>query len=289
MNCPNCGAPTRSGMSFCVNCGVDLSVPAAKAAQPVSQIPKEYKPIGFLGVSIFMSQRQFRGIFDGNGHTISHVNIYENKIYDGEWHTSTNGLGLFPYLTGTVKNLRLADSQIISSGTSQWNGSNIGGIAGYVGEGTIDNCEVAGNVTIQGYTLVGGIAGSISYGTINKCVVGGDVKINGGTAFGGIVGRMDSSSTVTNNLSFGDVSFVFQNISYYGNIVGKVEGNNTLSNNYYMESPIGGIGNEGMMPPTNVTGQAMRGYAVRGGMGITVALAGITGVACNGAVYAGVD
>ena len=248
---------------------------------------KEYKPIGFVGVSIFMSQRQFRGIFDGNGHTISHVNIYENKIYDGEWHTSTNGLGLFPYLTGTVKNLRLADSQIISSGTSQWNGSNIGGIAGYVGEGTIDNCEVAGNVTIQGYTLVGGIAGSISYGTINKCVVGGDVKINGGTAFGGIVGRMDSSSTVTNNLSFGDVSFVFQNISYYGNIVGKVEGNNTLSNNYYYDSPIGGIGNEGIIP-SDVTGQAMRGYAVRGGMGITVALAGITGVAYNGAVYAGV-
>ena len=49
MNCPNCGAPTRSGMSFCENCGVDLSVPAAKAAQPVSQIPKEYKPIGPWG------------------------------------------------------------------------------------------------------------------------------------------------------------------------------------------------------------------------------------------------
>ncbi len=277
-----------SALADRVNAGDEVTGLHFRLEVDLDYTGKEYKPIGFLGVSIFMSQRQFRGIFDGNGHTISHVNIYENKIYDGEWHTSTNGLGLFPYLTGTVKNLRLADSQIISSGTSQWNGSNIGGIAGYVGEGTIDNCEVAGNVTIQGYTLVGGIAGSISYGTINKCVVGGDVKINGGTAFGGIVGRMDSSSTVTNNLSFGDISIVFQNYSYLGSIVGKVEGNNTLSNNYYVDSSFGGIGDE-EISLTSVTGQAMRGYAVRGGMGITVALAGITGVAYNGAVYAGVE
>ncbi len=277
-----------SALADRVNAGDEVTGLHFRLEVDLDYTGKEYKPIGFLGVSIFMSQRQFRGIFDGNGHTISHVNIYENKIYDGEWHTSTNGLGLFPYLTGTVKNLRLADSQIISSGTSQWNGSNIGGIAGYVGEGTIDNCEVAGNVTIQGYMLVGGIAGSISYGTINKCVVGGDVKINGGTAFGGIVGRMDSSSTVTNNLSFGDISIVFQNYSYLGSIVGKVEGNNTLSNNYYVDSSFGGIGDE-EISLTSVTGQAMRGYAVRGGMGITVALAGITGVAYNGAVYAGVE
>ena len=60
MNCPKCGAPVDSGAPFCPNCGANLSAAApasapAPAAQPVTSIPKAYKPIspwGYLGYSI---------------------------------------------------------------------------------------------------------------------------------------------------------------------------------------------------------------------------------------------
>ncbi len=58
MNCPNCGAPVNPGVSFCENCGVDLSVLAANNKQPTNVIPKAYKPItpwGYIGWSFLFS------------------------------------------------------------------------------------------------------------------------------------------------------------------------------------------------------------------------------------------
>lgn len=59
MNCPKCGAPVDPGAPFCPNCGVNLSAATVAAAtpaqQPVTSIPKAYKPIspwGYLGFSI---------------------------------------------------------------------------------------------------------------------------------------------------------------------------------------------------------------------------------------------
>ncbi len=269
-----------------VNAGDDMGGLHFRLEVDLDYTGKEYKPIGTE--LLFNQTVAFNGTFDGNGHTISHANINENSYsYDDLGNSGSNYLGLFGCLGpgSMVKNLRLADSQVISSGTTDFDAHHVGGIAGIVNGGTIDNCEVTNDVTIHGCAAVGGIAGMIVNGTINRCVVGSNVMIEGGNMLGGIVGRI-SSSTITNNLNLGEVWVVFTYISFYGSIVGNVEENNTISNNYHVSALLGGIGSSVGLP-SDVAGQAMRGYAVRGGKDVSIALAGTTGVAYNGAVYAG--
>ena len=98
----------------------------------------------------------FYGTFDGKGHTISGIRIYNPNTYCQ---------GLFGYLEGTVKNLTLADARITG-------GDYAGGIAGY-NAGTIENCHVTGTVTVyaeQSSSNHGGIAGNVTYsGIVNGC------------------------------------------------------------------------------------------------------------------------
>jgi len=70
---------------------------------------------------------RFTGIFDGNGNTITNMNIME---CDNEY------VGLFGYSTGTIKNLSV-------SGTISLNESQVEGVGAIVGynAGIIDNCH----------------------------------------------------------------------------------------------------------------------------------------------------
>lgn len=113
----------------------------------------------------------FNGIFDGNNHMISGINL-EPKGSD---------YGLFRYIgaSGTVKNLQV-------SGTVKPTGSqeNIGGIAG-VNAGIISDCTFEGQV--EGIDSVGGIAGkNEDAGTIISCSSNAFVLATNDT--GGVVG-----------------------------------------------------------------------------------------------------
>ena len=58
MNCPKCGSPVDPGAPFCPNCGVNLSAATAPATQPVTSIPKAYKPMspwGYIGWSVLFA------------------------------------------------------------------------------------------------------------------------------------------------------------------------------------------------------------------------------------------
>ena len=85
-----------------------------------------FTPIGGYGYP-------FRGTFDGQGHTISGLRVYK----DGSSASSTAGsLGLFGYVDGgTVKNVVLRDAVIRGY-------DNIGGLVGYLKNGTITDCFV---------------------------------------------------------------------------------------------------------------------------------------------------
>jgi hypothetical protein len=116
----------------------------------------------------------FSGIFDGNGHTISHLNI---KGWDG-W----DYLGLFGQLQrgAELRNLGVIDVNIVGSG------SYIGGLVGY-NSASIANCYSKGTFT-GGYDVggllgrnIGSIANSYSIGTISGSYVGGLVGSNGGS------------------------------------------------------------------------------------------------------------
>ena len=110
----------------------------------------EWTPIG-------TSEYPYTGTFDGGGYNIA--GLYTDR-QSGENSTNT---GLFGYIgTGTVKNTIVIDGKI--SGTE-----NVGGIAGYLYGGTIQNCCCASEVS--GKKAVGGIVGFIGYNTSSSCTV----------------------------------------------------------------------------------------------------------------------
>jgi len=127
----------------------------------------------------------FRGVFDGNGHTISHLTVY------GEGY-----LGLFGRLESgaEVRNLGVADVNVTDSG---YNGY-VGGLVGY-SSATVSNCYSTG--TIKGSERVGGLVG-YNYGSVSTSY--STVMVSGsGSCVAGLVGG--NSGTVTQCYSSGPV------------------------------------------------------------------------------------
>ena len=152
---------------------------------------------------------RYTGTFDGEGHTISGLQI----------SSTGNNIGLFGYVNGdTVKKLNLEIANIFGK-------FSVGGIAGYNNEGTIQGCMVSGSVsgsdwvggivgrnagTVKGCCFagssssvtahtsnawVGGVVGC-NYGTVEACCFAGDSVTASGTgaAAGGVVGYNGSGS-----------------------------------------------------------------------------------------------
>lgn len=127
-----------------------------------------------MWISIGTDSKRFKGEFNGNGHTIS--NIY---IYQGSTNVNT---ALFQYNEGTIKNLTVSGEIYITQGA-----------AGFVYEnyGTIENCT--NNVNINNSTIRSA-AGLVrnNYGIIRRCINNGNILAsttnNSTDGFGGIVG-----------------------------------------------------------------------------------------------------
>ena len=155
------------------------------------------------------AQMEFLGCFDGQGHTIRGVNLNLNAPGSGDYVGALYALGLFGLIDNgsTVKNLTLADSEIISG-----RNKGVGGIAGWAnGEATIENCHVTSGVnvicTVGDNEAYGGIVG-LNYGNIKGCTSAARVfRYDGQSqAFGGLVGHCDISSngSLTNSIYYGD-------------------------------------------------------------------------------------
>lgn len=124
----------------------------------------------------------FGGTFDGNGHTISGLNIEKEG----------SNMGLFRYLQagGVIQNLKVTGT-VDPSGTT----TGVGGIVGS-NSGKILQCSFRGNVTAT--TGVGGIAGiNESTGEITNCAVNGNVS--GEHYTGGIAGENYGSIVLCKN------------------------------------------------------------------------------------------
>ena len=208
--------------------------------------PEEWTPIGdgHTGSHNNINEPNYRGSFDGAGHTVGGYKI--TKTYD------QIDVGFFGHIGsgGTVTGLTV-------SGKVDADGSNsrAGGIAGLNG-GTISNCVNEGAVTsVAGDT--GGIAGLngkkdsngiYNYiGTISHCVNRGDVanpKPNG--AGGGIVGINGAIGITSNCVNYGRVSGS-DDTENIGGIAGKNNGGtitncvnyNTVSGSQYTGGIVG--------------------------------------------------
>ncbi len=144
----------------------------------------------------------FTGIFDGNGHTISHLTIQ-----------GADYLGLFGKLRpavggGEVRNLGVVDVNITGSGDS------VGTLVGSKMGGTVTHCYCTGKVSGDWY--VGGLVGQNYHGYLTQCYSTGSVT--GGGSVGGLVGGT-YGGTVTHCYSTGAVS----GNSHVGGLIGSIE------------------------------------------------------------------
>ena len=169
----------------------------------------------------------FKGVFDGNGHSIKNLMIYDDK------NSSRVVVGLFGINAGIIKNLTVTDS-VIYSESEQYDPFNIysnlgtGGIAG-VNHEQIINCTFDGVIT--GFTWVGGICGQ-NHGDVIGCINSGTVLVN--NEGGGIAGRLQSWNnrevTVSNCYNTGIVSYMpggNDNFGRVGGICGLTQSNIT--------------------------------------------------------------
>ncbi|MBO5295515.1 MAG: hypothetical protein J6B71_09785 [Clostridia bacterium] len=152
---------------------------------------------------------KFTGMFDGNGYTISGLQI--TKTY-----TNTNSdpqIGLFATLSGTatVKNLTLTnvDIEATTEASSSKVRLDVGAIAGgSTDTASISNCKVSGTITVtqtattqNGRTRIGGILGyaqdKVEYCESNLAITVTSNNANSGAGawcyVGGIVGQSVSS------------------------------------------------------------------------------------------------
>ena len=131
-----------------------------------------WTPIG-IGKDTRNQDLPYSGTFDGNGHTISGLNVN---------YRDQNG-GLFCYVkSATIKNLTVAGSVTHSSG----NGGAYGGIVGCADSSTIENCT--NRCTVTGNWYAGGIVGWSVDSDIIGCANFGN--ISSPSFSGGICGKV---------------------------------------------------------------------------------------------------
>ncbi len=172
------------------------------------------------------------GTFDGNGKRITGLRIgtAEAPVTD-----ITGDVGLFAYVSGTVKDLTV-NAAIYVSDAVAWKGSGI--VAGNL-HGTLDHCFAEGIIDVaRTYTFLGGLAGSVSKGgRIINCANKASVKGSGSstiqnvTRVGGIAGSLVIGSSETASLllancyNVGTVTATGGHTPYAGGIIGWVQNN----------------------------------------------------------------
>lgn len=184
----------------------------------------------------------FRGTFEGNGHTVSGLDI-TNSTDDNQ--------GFFGYLGGTVNNLNL-------TGNITTNGSNSGAVAGTILEGAVvENCTAKVNVT--GKDKIGGIVGENKSSSIIKCRSYGHIK--GNAKVGGIVGE-NRNGLVEQCFNEGTVISLGKGVGTYG--TGGIAGRSVA-----MEALIKECYNKGNIFSTNECAGGIVGYTNAAGSTVT--------------------
>ena len=166
------------------NAGNNFAGKTVKLANDIDLNDKLWTPIGIYNDS----KTHFKGTFDGQGHTVSGVNVVESR---------KNGVGFFGKVyTGTIKNLTVAGNITTD------NCNYVGGIVGH-GYATVVDCVFRGNVGSANTMQVGGIAGSGGF-TVTRCSVYGNVTAE--CWAGGIVGNCQDGGSYTDCYVEGEIN-----------------------------------------------------------------------------------
>ena len=218
-----------------------LSGKTVKLAADLDMTGIDYVPAGNTIASY--PSTAFAGVFDGQGHTISNLSVASHSgVY--------SAAGLFGAITGTVKNVKLANVNITSDHYA-------GGVVGFISTNTdaiVQNCSVEGGSIKSTAHLKDGsyddgdkAGGIVGLFTAPAYIDGCSVKNLTITAYrdlGAIVGCANGSGTVkVTNCTVGDnVLVVVDNSHNYknyttkekhnaGNYVGRKESETTVDVN----------------------------------------------------------
>lgn len=184
-----------------------------------------WTPIGFLSkdnyVNTNRNYRPFKGIFNGQGYTISNCNVYlSNNTEDCSGTGRKVTAGIFGYISNAeIENLVVTNSSIYLESNCY---ENYGGaIVGWMDDHSrISKCTSTNNsVTVKspwktgsgiftvnyGKACAGGIAGSAEKSTASDCTVAG----NSLTADGA---KSESSANISNNYSGSSVADANNNV-----------------------------------------------------------------------------
>ena len=203
---------------------------------------KIWKPIGRCG---YFSDDVFHGTFDGRGHTVKGMVIYNNKKGD-----IFNGLfGMVE--EAVVKNIHMEDCYIQCDDENPkqlLNGfATYGFVCGIARNSTFTNCTVSGsfmkfNAIV--YANIGGIVGQVKGGSVTRisnCAFDGNFKYSvpnvtevSGYNIGGIVGEQTSEEKLFSSLQS---TLHINNCSSSGSV--EAYGNDVTNTDYVY---IGGIG-----------------------------------------------
>ena len=169
----------------------------------------------------------FRGTFDGQGHSINNLYILESS--------DLSRAGLF---NGGVKNNRVSNSLTIKNvrvniGIQGITARNFaGGLVADARELTIENCYVTGKVSSSGWydSCAGGLVGHAITVAINNSYFSGNVSSYCASTYnayaGGLIGDVISLDSLRNSYSIGDVSAFntnsrdYRSDAYAGGLVG---------------------------------------------------------------------
>jgi len=117
----------------------------------------------------------FDGVFDGS----------DNTIYNFRLLSSSDRMGLFRTLDGTIKNLKLIDAEM---DVARFGGLLVGDVSG-TGDARVENVEVEG--VILGTYYLGGIIGHSSNANLKIKNVKSRIKITGTGYAGGVISGLD--------------------------------------------------------------------------------------------------
>ncbi len=238
----------------------------------------EWTPIGtyYYSGSSYSSNCTFTGVFDGNGHTVSHFKITQVK------NGNARDYGLFGKISGTVKDLGIKDVTVnltlspisyvgglagtmsgvalncyAEGATLAVNASNrveIGGLFGTV-TGKMTGCHASATLEVSGNATAGGLVGSISKnGYAYGCYATGSVRTTDGTATaGGLAGLM--SGDLYTSYATVSVEVTSTGAVYAGGLIGRISDNGASVRDCHAK------GDLNVLAGTDVCAGGLIGYA----------------------------
>lgn len=191
------------------------------AADASNNIEKSWEPIGSYDS---YPNKAYKGVFDGNGHTISNLYIKVQR----------EGVGFFGCASGSIKNITFDNAQVENTG-NDYNYSMTGIVVG-AGFATLQNLKTLNNCSVKsGAKRLGGIAGNAK----NCSNLENNATVIGVYEVGGIVGVVNSNATLSSCVNNGMVTenrsgrcggivgslykYTIEDCANYGNVTGTKE------------------------------------------------------------------